>query len=195
MKSAGAVDPAKLDKEERELRRITHVTIKRVTSDIDPRMHLNTAISGLMEHVNALYAFCDARSIRPSGHDEDPPAVVSRPETAAVLREAIEALVLLLSPFTPHMAEELWEGLGHADGVVAAGWPKADEDAAKADEIEIPVQVNGKLRGRIVVPAAAGEKEIEAAALAAPAIQPHLAGKQVAKVIVAKGKLVSVVVR
>jgi leucyl-tRNA synthetase len=192
---AGSLDPASLDKDEREMRRMTHVTIKRVTSDIDPRMHLNTAISGLMEHVNALYAFCDLRGIRPTGRDDEPAAVVARPETAAVLREAIEALVLLLSPFTPHMCEELWERLGHADGVVAAGWPTADEAAARADEIEIPVQVNGKVRGRVVVPAAAGEKEIEAAALAAPAIQPHLAGKQVAKVIVAKGKLVSVVVR
>jgi len=93
------------------------------------------------------------------------------------------------------MSEELWERLGHADGVVAAGWPAVDEAAARADEIEVPVQVNGKLRGRVLVSADASEKDIEAAALAAPAIQPHLAGKQVAKVIVAKGKLVSVVVR
>jgi leucyl-tRNA synthetase len=174
---------------------MTHVTIKRVTSDIDPRMHLNTAISGLMEHVNALYQFCEVRDIRPTGREDEPAPTVTRPETAAVLREAIEALVLLLSPFTPHMCEELWERLGHADGVVAAGWPKHDEDAAKADEIEIPVQVNGKLRGRIVVAASAAEKEIESAALAAQSVQPHLAGKQVLKVIVAKGKLVSVVVR
>jgi len=192
---AGSLDPARLDKDERELRRQTHVTIKRVTGDIDPRMHLNTAISAMMEHVNALYAFCELRGIRPVGRDDEPAPVVDRAETAAVLREAIASLVRLLSPFAPHMSEELWERLGHADGVVAAGWPAVDEAAARADEIEVPVQVNGKLRGRVLVSADASEKDIEAAALAAPAIQPHLAGKQVAKVIVAKGKLVSVVVR
>jgi leucyl-tRNA synthetase len=193
--SAPAIAAQAFDRDEREMRRQTHVAIKRVTSDIDPRMHLNTAISALMELVNALYAFCELRGIRPTGREDEPPSRVDRRETAAVLREAVEALVRLLSPFTPHMCEELWERLGHADGIVAAGWPVSDEAAARADEVEIPVQVNGKLRGRVTVPADAGDAEIEAAALAAPAIQQHLAGRQVVKVIVAKGKLVSVVVR
>jgi len=93
------------------------------------------------------------------------------------------------------MCEELWEGFGRQGGVVAAGWPKFDETAAREEEIEVPVQVNGKVRGRITVPADASEKDIEEAALASAVIQPHLAGKQVVKVIVARGRLVSVVVK
>jgi leucyl-tRNA synthetase len=184
-----------LDGSERALRRKTHQTIQRITSDIDPRVHLNTAISALMELVNEIYAFAESRGIRPSGRESETPPVIARGESAAVVREAIEALVLMLSPFAPHMCEELWEGLGHAGGVVAAGWPLADEDAAREEAIEIPVQVNGKVRGRVTVPAAATEQEIEAAALAAPAVQPHLSGRQVGKVIVARGRLVSIVVK
>jgi leucyl-tRNA synthetase len=195
IRSAGPPGGLALDDGERALRRWTHSTIKRVTGDIDPRMHLNTAISAMMELVNELYAFCEQRGVRPSGRDDEPAPVVARGETAAVLREAVDALVLLLSPFTPHLCEELWEGLGHAGGVVAAGWPTHDEVAAREDEIEIPVQVNGKVRGRVTVSAGASDAEIEVAALRAPPIQPHLAGKQVVKVIVARGRLVSIVVR
>jgi leucyl-tRNA synthetase len=195
VRNAAAPAGMALDADERDMRRRTHTTIRRVSLDIDPRMHLNTAISALMEMVNDLSAFTEKRGVRPSGRDEEPPAVVTRPETAAVLREAVEALVLLVSPFTPHLAEELWETLGHTNGVVAAGWPLCDEDAAREESIEIPVQVNGKVRGRVIVAAGAGDQEIEAAALTSPQVAPHLAGKQVAKVIVARGKLVSVVVR
>jgi len=182
-----------LDAEERAMRRRTHVTIRRVTGDIDPRMHLNTAISALMELVNELYAFADKRDVRPSGRDEDAPAAIDRPETAAVIKEAVEALVLLISPFTPHVAEELWERLGHTEGVVAAGWPVADAEAAREESIEIPVQVNGKVRGRAVVPADATDADLQAAAL--DAVRDNLAGREVVKVIVAKGRLVSVVVK
>ena len=112
-----------------------------------------------------------------------------------MLREGVEALVLLLSPFTPHLCEELWERLGHSDGVVAAGWPAYDEAAAREDEVEIPVQINGRVRGRVTVPADASDAVIEAAALRAPQVQPHLAGRQVVKTIVARGRLVSIVVR
>jgi leucyl-tRNA synthetase len=184
-----------LDEDERQMRRRTHTTIRRVTTDIDPRMHLNTAISALMELVNDLYAFADRHGIRPTGREDEPLAVISRPETAAVLREAVEALVLLISPFAPHMAEELWETLGKSDGIVAAGWPEWDEAAAREESVEIPVQVNGKLRGRVVVAASASEDEIRSAALAAPTVQPHLQGREVVKVIVARGRLVSVVVK
>ena len=194
-KQAPAINGLSFDPAERAIRRKTHSTIRRVTQDIDPRVHLNTAIAALMELVNELYAFCELRGVRPLGVDDEPAAVVERPETAAVLRESIEALVLMLSPFTPHMCEELWVGLGHADGVVAAGWPSWDEDAAREESIEIPVQVNGKVRGRVVVAADASQAEIEAAAIAAPAVAPHLAGKQIVKVIVAGGKLVSIVVK
>jgi leucyl-tRNA synthetase len=183
-----------LNDAERAVRRKTHETIRRVTLDLDPRVHLNTAVSALMELVNELYAFC-GHCFRERDDDDDGVGVMERIEMIAVAKEAIEALVLMLSPFAPHMAEELWELLDHAGGVVAAGWPAFDPEAAKADEIVIPVQVNGKLRGRVTVPASATEAEIEAAALADPQVQAHTAGKTVAKVIVAKGKLVSVVVR
>ncbi len=185
------------DAAERKMRRKTHTTIRRVTQDIDPRVNLNTAIAALMELVNELYAFCGAAALRdPLGAADEFAYDLTRPDaTKAVFREAIEALVLMLSPFTPHMCEELWQHLGHTDGVVAAGWPSWDESAARDESIEIPVQVNGKVRGRVTVAADATEAEIEAAAIAAPTVVPHLAGKQIVKVIVAKGRLVSVVVK
>ena len=120
---------------------------------------------------------------------------MDRPATWAVLEESIEALVLMLSPFAPHMCEELWEQLGHDDGVVAAGWPEFDEAVAKADEIVVPVQVNGKVRARLTVAADASEQELERAALADPAVAAYTAGKTVAKVVVARGRLVSIVVK
>jgi leucyl-tRNA synthetase len=184
-----------LDDDERKLRRSTHATIRRVTLDIDPRMHLNTAIAALMEMVNDLYAFCDRQGLKPAGRDEAAVVAVARQETAAVLREAVEALLRLLSPFVPHLAEELWERFGHRDGIVAAGWPEWDEAAAREDSIEMPVQVNGKVRGRVTVPADAADADVEAAALAAEQVRPYLEGQQVAKVIVARGRRVSVVVR
>jgi leucyl-tRNA synthetase len=192
-----AARPAGLsfDDDERALRRRTHVTIGRVTQDIDPRMHLNTAISALRELVNELYAFCERRGVRPTGRDDEPAPVLDRRETAAVLREAVESLVLLLSPFSPHLSEELWARLGHDDGVVAAGWPVADEQAARAEEIEIPVQITGKVRTRITMAADAGEDDIRAAALAAPALQAYLDGREVVKVVVPNGRLVSIVLR
>jgi leucyl-tRNA synthetase len=194
-RSAPVIDGLTLDPAERGLRRKTHATIKRVTSDLDPRVHLNTAVSALMELVNELYAFAEAGGFRPTGRDDEPPATIARAESAAVVKEAVEALVLMLSPFAPHMCEELWEGLGRAGGVVAAGWPALDEAAAREEEIEIPVQVNGKVRAVVTVPADATEEAITAAAQAAPGVQSHLAGKQIAKVIVARGRLVSIVVK
>jgi leucyl-tRNA synthetase len=148
-----------------------------------------------MELVNEIYAFCDRRGLRPGGHDDAPAPVVDREETRAVLREAVEALVLVISPFTPHLAEELWEHLGHEGGVVAAGWPVWDDAVARDEEIEIPVQVNGKVRGRITLPAGASEDEIRAAALALPAVQTYLADSEVIKVVVANRRLVNVVVK
>ena len=172
---AGTLTPA-----ERAVRRKTHDTIRRVTADIEQRQQLNTAVSAMMELVNDLYAFGDAGG--------------ARPESFAVVREAIEALVRMLSPFAPHMCEELWEMLGHRDGLAAATWPEFNADVAKADEIVVPVQVNGKVRSRLTVPAEASEKELEEMALADPAVIAHLMGKQVKKVVVAKGRLVSLVV-
>ena len=109
-------------------------------------------------------------------------------------RAAIEPFVLLLSPFAPHMGEELWQALGHAETLAYEPWPKADPALLKADTIEVPVQVNGKLRSRLVVAADSDEKTLEAAALADEKVQAFIGGKQIKKVIVAKGKLVNVVV-
>ncbi len=174
------LDRAELTPKERAIRRKTHDTIRRVTADIEQRQQLNTAVSAMMELVNDLYAFADA---------ED-----SRPQSVAVVREAVEALVRMLSPFAPHACEELWEMLGHGDGLMHATWPEFNADVAKAEEIVIPVQVNGKVRSRLTVPAESTEKELEQLALADPAVMAHLAGKQVKKVVVAKGRLVSLVV-
>jgi leucyl-tRNA synthetase len=181
---------------ERALRRKTHDTIRRVTQDIDPRVHLNTVVSALMELVNELYQFSDQHTAAgPAARRAEGPAPAERPGTQAVLREAIEALLLMLSPFTPHMAEELWEHIGREGGIVFAPWPTFDPAVAKADEVVIPVQVNGKVRGRVTVPADSSEDEIREAALADPSVAAHVAGKPVVKVIVAKGKLVSIVIR
>jgi leucyl-tRNA synthetase len=158
-------------------------------------MHLNTAVSALMELVNELYAFCEARGIRPAGRDDEPPPSIARADTAAVLRESVQALILLLSPFAPHLSEELWERLGHTRGIVAAGWPAYDDEAAREEQIEIPVQVNGKVRARVTLPAAASDDDMKAAALAAPSVQPHLNGGEVMKVVVANRRLVNIVVR
>ena len=113
----------------------------------------------------------------------------------AVLREAIDALVIMLSPFTPHMAEELWHMLGHPDGLSAARWPTFDPEVAKADEVVVPVQINGKVRARVTVRADASEDEMRDRALADAAVKGHTAGKTIRKVVVAKGPLVSVVVQ
>jgi leucyl-tRNA synthetase len=165
---------------EKAIRRKTHDTIRRVTADIEQRQQLNTAVSAMMELVNELYAFGDAAA--------------GSPQSAAVVREAIEALVRMLSPFAPHTCEELWERLGHREVLTHATWPEFNSDVANAEEVVIPVQVNGKVRSRLTVPAESSEKELEQMALADPAVIAHLAGKQVKKVVVAKGRLVSLVV-
>ncbi len=184
-----------LNDAERAVRRKTHDTIRRVTADIEQRQHLNTAVSALMELVNELYAFSDESSSgSPGQHAVAAIATAERVETLAVVREALEALVLMISPYAPHTAEELWERLGHAGGLTATSWPTFDEDAARAAEIVVPVQVNGKLRGRITVEPHATEDQLREAALADPGVAAHIAGKTVRKVIVAQGKLVSVVV-
>jgi len=195
----GIPAPAQLDLNdgERALRRKTHDTIRRVTLDMDPRVHLNTAVSALMELVNELYAFCaKTECMRVMHPSEEVTAVgtVERAATVAVVKEAVEALVRMLSPFTPHMAEELWERLGHAGGIVAAGWPSFEESVAKAEEIVIPVQVNGKLRGRLTVPAGTSEDRLRELALADPQVAKYIEGKTVRKVVVAGGRLVSIVV-
>ncbi|HTU99598.1 MAG TPA: class I tRNA ligase family protein, partial [Luteitalea sp.] len=184
---------------ERALRRKTHQTVAKLTDDLYPRVHLNTAISGLMELVNELYAFGDTTGLfkpgRRAGGVESPVGADATPGTLAVAREAVEALVRLLSPFAPHMAEELWEALGHQEGLVAAGWPASEAAVAAEEAIELPVQVNGKVRGRVTVPAGSSDADVQAAALAEPGVRAHTDGKTIVKVIVAGGRLVSVVVK
>ena len=203
-----AIGGVTLNDAEKALRRKTHDTIRRVTLDLDPRVHLNTAVSAQMELVNELYAFCNRAGIlratrearESAGSDNDEVhtiGTIERGETRAVLKEAVEALVLMLSPFTPHMCEELWEQLGHSGGVVAAGWPAFDEAVAKADEIVVPVQVNGKVRARLTVPAESTDDALRELALGDAQVVKYLDGKTVRKVVVAGGqaaKLVSIVV-
>jgi leucyl-tRNA synthetase len=195
----GIPAPAQLELNdaERSLRRKTHDTIRRVTLDVDPRVHLNTAVSALMELVNELYAFCaktECMRLTPQSDDATAVGTVERTATVAVVKESVEALVRMLAPFTPHMAEELWERLGHAGGITAAGWPSFEESVARADEIVIPVQVNGKVRGRLTVPADTSEDRLRELALADPQVAKHVEGKTVRKVVVASGRLVSIVV-
>ena len=112
-----------------------------------------------------------------------------------MLKEAVETLVLMLSPFTPHMCEELWERLGHTGGLGSEAWPSFDPEVAKADELVVPVQVNGKLRARLAVAAELSEERLRAAALADPTVQTHIAGKTIARVVVVQRKLVNIVVK
>jgi leucyl-tRNA synthetase len=182
---------------ERELRRKTHETIRRVTVDIEERQHLNTALSALMELVNHLYAFSEGTMTGAPGRAESGDVAVGeaeRVETIAAVKEALDALIVMLSPFAPHTAEELWERLDHEGGLTATAWPAYDEAVARAQEVVVPVQVNGKLRGRITVPVDASEEVLREAALADAAVQAHTSGKTVRKVVVVAGKLVNVVV-
>jgi leucyl-tRNA synthetase len=160
------------------LRQKTHKTIKKVTEDIE-RFHFNTAISAIMELVNEIYG-SEAKN-----RDDD----VSR----RLMREAIETTVVLLSPFVPHFAEELWEALGNKESVIQRAWPDYDPEAVLEDEVLIVVQVNGKVRDRITVPASYGEEEIKAWALKSERIQKLTEGKAIKRVILVPQKLVNIV--
>ncbi|HKZ33013.1 MAG TPA: leucine--tRNA ligase [Vicinamibacteria bacterium] len=164
----------------KELRRKLHQTVDRVTRDIEERIQLNTAVAALMELVNEIYRV---------------EADVAAGPARAALREALETLVLLLNPFTPHVCEELWARLGHAESLVRQPWPIFDAAAAREDAVELAVQVNGKVRGRVVVAREAGEDQIRAQALADPRVAEHLLGKQIVKFVVVPGRLVSMVVK
>jgi leucyl-tRNA synthetase len=162
--------------EARAVQRKLHQTIKRVTHDFQGRWHFNTCVSAIMELVNELYA-AEEKSI-----------------PIPMLADVQHKLVLLLAPFAPYLACELWEMLGAKSDLLKAPWPKYDPELAKEEEIEIPVQVNGKLRSKIVVAPDTGEEEIKQKALADEKIQGYIVGKQIVKVIFT-GKLVSIVVR
>jgi leucyl-tRNA synthetase len=180
---------------ERALRRKTHDTIRRVTVDIEERMHLNTAVSSLMELVNELYAFSEGTSHGVPSRGQAPAARLDRVQTLSVVREALDALVVMISPFAPHTAEELWQLLGHAGGLTTTSWPAFDAEVARADEVVVPVQINGKVRARLTAPAGATDDELRELALADAVVRTHVQGKTIRKVVVAKGPLVSVVVQ
>jgi leucyl-tRNA synthetase len=162
------------------IRQVTHRTLKKVTADIEDRYHFNTAISAVMEMVNFLYLV------------EEP--AWDSPETAPALREAVEMLLLMLSPFAPHLSEELWEAIGNQGMVCKQPWPEADEEIARAEEILIVVQINGKLRSRITADADATEEEIRSMALADARVREYTDGKTLKKLVVVPKKLVSIVV-
>jgi leucyl-tRNA synthetase len=170
--------PAELPPPARVLRRKVHQTIQKVSEDVDERIKLNTAVAALMELVNEVYKL---------------EAEVTSGPARAALREALETLVLLLSPFAPHVSEELWMRLGRRFSIVDRPWPTADAEVAREPELELAVQINGKVRARINVAPDAVEEEVKARAL--EAIKHLLDGKQVANVRVVPGRLVSVVLR
>jgi leucyl-tRNA synthetase len=167
----------------RALRRKTHQTIARVTDDFE-KLDLNTNVAALMELSNALGEF----NVEPAS---------ASPAEAFAAREAIEALVVMLAPFSPHVAEEMWEGLGHEGGLLKTTevWPVADPELARKEELEIPVQVNGKLRSRVIVAPDISEADLRAIALADGKVQSFIDGHEVIKVIVVPQRLVNVVVK
>jgi leucyl-tRNA synthetase len=173
--------PQGLSEKERELVRATYETLRRVTQDFESRWHFNSAIALIMELTNAVYA-------------QEPLEEGVRPE---IRKEILEMLTLMLAPMTPHLAEELWEMLGHFDGLWKASWPilaEAQKDLARVEEVEIVVQVNGRVRARLRVAAGLGEAELIPKALAEPAVAQHVNGKRVVKQIVVPDKLVNLVV-
>ncbi|HEY5621124.1 MAG TPA: leucine--tRNA ligase [Pontiella sp.] len=165
---------------ERDLYRKTNETIQQITRGLDGAFTFNTAIAAIMELMNAI----DHLKVSDDSSESE----------KIVFRDAIENVVLLISPFAPHIAEELWVELGHAPGIMNAEWPVVNEEALKRDAIELVVQVNGKTRDKITVSAAASKEEIEAIALAAEKVQQWLEGKTVRKVIVVPGRLVNIAV-
>ncbi|NPV29265.1 MAG: leucine--tRNA ligase [Firmicutes bacterium] len=172
---------AELSPADRDLRRATHRTIQKVTEDIRTRFNFNTAVSALMELVNALYHYVD----------QVPPERRNR----GVLRESIVNLILLLAPFTPHLAEELWEVVGNSGSVHRERWPAFDPQALAEEEITIVVQVNGRVRDRLRVPAGVSLREMEEIVLAQPRVRALIQDKELLRVISVPGKLVNLVVR
>jgi leucyl-tRNA synthetase len=171
----GPADARELTAADRAVRRKLHQTVRTVTADIEHGFQFNTAIAAIMECLTVIRA---------------------NPKAAApVRREAIEKLLLILGPFVPHVVEELWTALGNEPGVFEREWPRHDEAAAKEEELEIPVQVNGKLRGKVVVPAGAPEEAVKEQALADENVRRFTAGQEVAKVVYVPGRLVNVVVK
>ena len=177
---AGAVPPlekGELNDAQRALRRQAHHTLAKVSDDIGRRRTFNTAIAAVMELLNSLAKFPQ-----------------TAPQDRAVAHEALEIAVICLSPIIPHAAHALWRALGHSTALIDERWPQVDAAALEQSSIQIVVQVNGKLRAHITVPASADDDTLRAAAVADPHVQKFIAGAQIRKVIVVRGKLVNVVV-
>lgn len=173
-------DHSNLNEADKDLRRVLHSSIKKVTNDIETRFNFNTAISTMMELVNALYAYKEA---------------VKEPN-AGLIYEAISDLIKMMSPFVPHITEELWRGAIDANSSVhEQSWPDCDEEALKVDNVEIVLQVNGKVRGRLTVPAEATKEELEKIAMADANVQAHIGDATVRKVICVPGRLVNIVAK
>jgi leucyl-tRNA synthetase len=165
----------------RDIHRKTHTTIKKVTEDIEHRFHFNTAISAIMELTNRLYQWED-------GEDEKGPL------EKKVLRETLEAIVLLLSPFAPHVTEELWQRLGSKTPIYQAPWPGFSPDALTTEEVLIVVQINGKVRSRVNVPAGSGREVVEGVAMKDEKVIEWTKGKKIKKTVYVPGKLLNMVV-
>jgi leucyl-tRNA synthetase len=170
-----------LEDELKNLRRKTHQTIRKVTSDIEDRFHFNTAISAVMELVNMLY-----QVNRPEKKDK---------KALAIIRETVEAVILLLSPIVPHLTQELWVMLGNDQNLAEAAWPAYDQAVASEEQITIVIQINGKVRSRMTVPVDEEVDKIKALAMADEKIAKMLTGKEVLKEIYVPQKLVNIVVK
>jgi leucyl-tRNA synthetase len=182
--SARRVEPATLSAPGRAFRRTIHETMHRVTADIEQDFHFNTAISAVMELVNALTDF-----------ERGSMDTVSGEERAGLLREAVDTILLLLGPVCPHISEELWATVGHMESLFKQPWPAPEMDAMKRDEVQIVVQVDGKVRSRLMADVDLEEAEIRRMALTDGRVLPWLDGRQVAKVVVVPGRLVNIVTR
>jgi leucyl-tRNA synthetase len=178
IRTAGAVCRETLTDEGRDLRRAIHKTIRKVTDDVEERFHFNTAIAAVMELANTVQAF---------GGKADP-------ANGPVLREALESIILMLSPFVPHVTAELWQRIGSATPLDAMPWPSFDADAARDEELLIVVQVNGKLRGKVTVAAGADEAAVRLAVMGDTRVCAALEGKTIRKEIYVPGKLFNIVV-
>lgn len=173
-------DHSNLSEADKDLRRVLHSSIKKVTNDIETRFNFNTAISTMMELVNALYAYKEA----------------AKEPNAGLVYGAISDLIKMMSPFVPHITEELWRGAIDANSSVhEQSWPECDEEALKVDNVEIVLQVNGKVRGRLTVPAEATKEELEKIAMADANVQAHIGDATVRKVICVPGRLVNIVAK
>jgi len=177
-----------LDDPWRRVYRLVHATVRKVTEDIELRWHFNTAIASVMELFNEVQKLPVRRSYVGS-------ETVAEQIDFNVFRFALEQIVLLLGPFVPHICEELWQRLANPSSVFEQGWPECDDEVARADEVELPVQVNGKVRDRLTVPADEDPEIVRAKALACPNVQKHIEGRELVKVLVVPNRIVTIVVR